>query len=138
MNTSTPLKPRPPPGQQGSTPFRSAETPRDRFNLSLIENVSNNILSHQWNQRFVFDTLVFRLLTKSIQPACPVCHLALTIDLEAPALELEDNVPNARQGIIGRLNLETWRSSTKIEARLSLFSLKARQTLYSYSARVQP
>lgn len=50
------------------------------------------------------------------QPACPVCHLALTIDLEAPALEIEENVPNARQGILGRLNLETWRSSSKIEA----------------------
>ncbi|KIK07632.1 hypothetical protein K443DRAFT_673209 [Laccaria amethystina LaAM-08-1] len=50
------------------------------------------------------------------QPACPVCHLPLTIDLEAPALELEENLPNARQGILGRLNLETWRSSSKIEA----------------------
>ena len=44
-----------------------------------------------------------------------MCHLPLTIDLEAPALELEENV-NARQGILGRLNLDTWRSSTKIEA----------------------
>jgi DNA repair protein RAD16 len=50
------------------------------------------------------------------QPACPVCHLPLTIDLEAPALELEENVRTARQGILGRLNLETWRSSSKIEA----------------------
>jgi DNA repair protein RAD16 len=47
-----------------------------------------------------------------------VCHLPLTIDLEAPALELEENLPNARQGILGRLNLETWRSSSKIEALL--------------------
>ncbi len=50
------------------------------------------------------------------QPACPVCFVPLTIDLEAPALDLEENVPSARQGILGRLNLETWRSSTKIEA----------------------
>ncbi|KAJ7122932.1 SNF2 family N-terminal domain-containing protein [Mycena epipterygia] len=50
------------------------------------------------------------------QPDCPVCHLPLTIDLDAPALELEQNLPNARQGILGRLNLDTWRSSTKIEA----------------------
>ncbi|KAF7297296.1 ATP-dependent helicase rhp16 [Mycena indigotica] len=52
------------------------------------------------------------------QPDCPVCHLPLTIDLDAPALELEQNVPDARQGILGRLNLEKWRSSTKIEALL--------------------
>jgi DNA repair protein RAD16 len=51
----------------------------------------------------------------SRQPACPVCHLPLTIDLEAPALELESN-QKARQGILGRLNIDTWRSSTKIEA----------------------
>ena len=50
------------------------------------------------------------------QPDCPVCHLKLTIDLDAPALELEQNLPNARQGILGRLNLDAWRSSTKIEA----------------------
>jgi DNA repair protein RAD16 len=52
----------------------------------------------------------------SNQPACPVCHLALTIDLEAPALELEENVSTVRQGILGRLNLDNWRSSSKIEA----------------------
>ncbi|KAG2070033.1 hypothetical protein BDR04DRAFT_1143010 [Suillus decipiens] len=51
-----------------------------------------------------------------VTPDCPVCHIALTIDLEAPALELEANIPSARQGILGRLNMETWRSSSKIEA----------------------
>ncbi|KAJ6612169.1 SNF2 family N-terminal domain-containing protein [Mycena sp. CBHHK59/15] len=51
-----------------------------------------------------------------MQPVCPVCHLPLTIDLDAPALELAQNAASARQGILGRLNLATWRSSTKIEA----------------------
>ncbi|KAF9480838.1 hypothetical protein BDN70DRAFT_877162 [Pholiota conissans] len=50
------------------------------------------------------------------QPACPVCHLPLTIDLEAPALELDENIRTVRQGILGRLNLDSWRSSSKIEA----------------------
>lgn len=50
------------------------------------------------------------------QPACPVCHLPLTIDLEAPALEIEENVVALRQGILGRLDLDNWRSSSKIEA----------------------
>lgn len=50
------------------------------------------------------------------QPECPVCHLPLTIDLEGPALELESPLPAAKQGIIGRLNIDTWRSSSKIEA----------------------
>ena len=56
------------------------------------------------------------------QPACPVCHLALTIDLEAPALDLGEDQSVARQGILGRLNLSTWRSSTKIEALLEELS----------------
>ncbi|KAG9317078.1 P-loop containing nucleoside triphosphate hydrolase protein [Chiua virens] len=54
--------------------------------------------------------------TAEINPECPVCHLPLTIDLEGPALELESNLPTARQGILGRLNLDAWRSSSKIEA----------------------
>jgi len=55
-------------------------------------------------------------LTNGRQPECPICHLPLTIDLEAPPLELDGNSTGARQGILGRLNLDTWRSSTKIEA----------------------
>jgi len=46
----------------------------------------------------------------------------LTIDLEAPALELEENVPSMRQGILGRLNLDNWRSSSKIEALIEELS----------------
>ena len=41
----------------------------------------------------------------------------MTIDLEGAALELEQNATRtARQGILGRLDLDSWRSSTKIEA----------------------
>ncbi|KAG6896857.1 hypothetical protein C0992_005604 [Termitomyces sp. T32_za158] len=49
-------------------------------------------------------------------PKCPTCHLPLTIDLEAPALQIEESTIKARQGILGRLNFESWRSSSKIEA----------------------
>ncbi|KAF8308831.1 hypothetical protein DL93DRAFT_2063577 [Clavulina sp. PMI_390] len=51
------------------------------------------------------------------EPACPVCHVTLTIDLEAPAIEQDEEVASkARQGILGRLDHDNWRSSTKIEA----------------------
>ncbi|KAG2089128.1 SNF2 family N-terminal domain-containing protein [Suillus discolor] len=53
---------------------------------------------------------------RDMTPDCPVCHVALTIDLEAPALKLEANTPSARQGILGRLHIKTWWSSSKIEA----------------------
>ncbi|EIN10186.1 hypothetical protein PUNSTDRAFT_64262 [Punctularia strigosozonata HHB-11173 SS5] len=68
--------------------------------------------------RHIFDReCIKQYLNTAVEqtPACPVCHLPLTIDLEAPALELEDN-SKIRQGILGRLNIDTWRSSTKIEA----------------------
>lgn len=42
--------------------------------------------------------------------------MPLTIDLEAPALEMDENIASVRQGILGRLNLDSWRSSSKIEA----------------------
>lgn len=46
-----------------------------------------------------------------------MCHLPLSIDLEAEAIQInEEAVNKARQGILGRLDLEEWRSSTKIEA----------------------
>lgn len=51
------------------------------------------------------------------QPTCPVCHVDLTIDLDAPALEQDEKeVQRARQGILGRLDIDSWRSSSKIEA----------------------
>ncbi len=46
-----------------------------------------------------------------------MCFLPLTIDLEAPALEIdEEKVKKTRQGILGRLDVDKWRSSSKIEA----------------------
>ncbi|KAF9076667.1 SNF2 family N-terminal domain-containing protein [Rhodocollybia butyracea] len=69
--------------------------------------------------RHIFDReCIKQYLNTAIEqtPSCPVCFIPLTIDLEAPALDLEENVSTARQGILGRLNLDTWRSSTKIEA----------------------
>ncbi|TCD69165.1 DNA repair protein rad16 [Steccherinum ochraceum] len=59
-------------------------------------------------------------------PACPVCHVPLTIDLEAPALDLEENT-KTRQGILGRLDLDKWRSSSKIEALIEELSNLKRQ-----------
>lgn len=51
------------------------------------------------------------------QPECPVCHLPISIDLEAEAIEIsEEAVNKVKQGILGRLDLEEWRSSSKIEA----------------------
>ncbi|WFD31380.1 DNA repair protein rad16 [Malassezia sp. CBS 17886] len=53
-------------------------------------------------------------------PDCPYCHAMLSVDLEAPALETPQQVAAPgdpkRQGILSRVDLANWRSSTKIEA----------------------
>ncbi|KAF9919342.1 DNA repair protein rad16 [Lobosporangium transversale] len=57
-------------------------------------------------------------------PECPVCHIPLSIDLqqptymkEEPDYEAEVKHRNfARTSIVNRINMDTWRSSTKIEA----------------------
>ena len=54
------------------------------------------------------------------EPDCPYCHAVLSVDLDAPALEppqpLAVHGDPKRQGILSRLNLANWHSSTKIEA----------------------
>ncbi|KAI6128572.1 hypothetical protein EV401DRAFT_1885173 [Pisolithus croceorrhizus] len=73
----------------------------------------------QTKSRHIFDReCIKQYLSAScdVSPKCPIYHLPLTIDLEAPALELAESAPVARQGILGRLDLDTWQSPSKIEA----------------------
>jgi DNA repair protein RAD16 len=64
---------------------------------------------------------------------CPVCHIALSIDLAQPAIEV--NADDFKKGsIVNRINMSgEWRSSTKIEALLEeLYKLRSdRQTIKS-------
>ncbi|KAF9958104.1 DNA repair protein rad16 [Modicella reniformis] len=58
-------------------------------------------------------------------PECPVCHIPLSIDLQQP-MYIKKDADNdndavkhrnfARTSIVNRINMDTWRSSTKIEA----------------------
>ncbi|KAK4686807.1 DNA repair protein RAD16, partial [Tremellales sp. Uapishka_1] len=49
-------------------------------------------------------------------PKCPVCHIEISIDLEAEAIDIDEGPKKARQGILSRLDLNNWRSSSKLEA----------------------
>jgi len=61
-------------------------------------------------------------------PDCPVCHIPLSINLEAEALKLAEDVVNkACQGILGHLELDMWRSSSKIEVLVKELSNLQRQ-----------
>lgn len=67
------------------------------------------------------------------QLECPVCHVSLTIDLTAPAIEIGEEI-SQKASIVNRIRMDnTWRSSTKIEALLEeLFKLRSnKQTIKS-------
>ncbi|KAF8941380.1 DNA repair protein rad16 [Dissophora ornata] len=57
-------------------------------------------------------------------PECPVCHIPLSIDLFQPTYVKDEDQEEtevkhrnfARTSIVNRINMDTWRSSTKIEA----------------------
>lgn len=56
---------------------------------------------------------------------CPYCHATIVIDLEQETLAPPLGHDVARQGILSRLDMDQWRSSTKIEALLEeLISLR--------------
>lgn len=72
---------------------------------------------------------------------CPVCHVGLSIDLTAPAIEVDEaeyesnnRLSSAKNSIINRINMAGgWRSSTKIEALVEeLYKLRSnKQTIKS-------
>ncbi|PRT57094.1 DNA repair protein RAD16 [Wickerhamiella sorbophila] len=67
------------------------------------------------------------------QLECPVCHVGLTLDLTAPAIEIGEEI-SQKASIVNRIRMDnTWRSSTKIEALLEeLFKLRGnKQTIKS-------
>lgn len=83
----------------------------------LCNDVAEDALKARCNH--IFDRECIRQYLNAAgrdNPDCPVCHVPLTIDLDAPPLELGEESTTKRQGILGRLSLDKWRSSTKIEA----------------------
>ncbi|GJJ07738.1 hypothetical protein Clacol_001943 [Clathrus columnatus] len=82
--------------------------------------------------RHLFDRECIRQYLSTLDegtPACPVCHLPISVDLDAPALEFDEEarIVGGRQGILGRLDLDTWRSSTKIETLIEELTNLRRQ-----------
>ncbi|KAK7531423.1 SNF2 family N-terminal domain-containing protein [Phyllosticta citribraziliensis] len=63
---------------------------------------------------------------------CPRCHIPLSIDLQQPEIEQEEDLVK-KNSIINRIKMENWTSSTKIEMLVyDLYKLRSkRQTLKS-------
>jgi DNA repair protein RAD16 len=53
-------------------------------------------------------------LESSERPDCPRCHIPLSVDLEQPEIE-QDEDQVKKSSIINRIKMEDWTSSTKIE-----------------------
>ena len=72
-------------------------------------------------------------------PVCPVCSVVLNIDLSAPALDVVDEDAFKRGSIINRIDMTTWRSSTKIEALVEeLWKLRSRDCTIKVPPPPQP
>ncbi|KIJ22386.1 hypothetical protein M422DRAFT_277202 [Sphaerobolus stellatus SS14] len=93
----------------------SGEAPVCRICQDIAEDAIQSRCRHIFDRECIKQYITTAV---EVNPACPVCHLALSIDLEAPALEFDEEarIAATRQGILGRLDLDKWRSSTKIEA----------------------
>ncbi|KAF2756135.1 nucleotide exicision repair protein [Pseudovirgaria hyperparasitica] len=65
-------------------------------------------------------------------PDCPRCHIALSIDLEQPDIEQDEDMVK-KSSIINRIKMENWTSSSKIEMLVyDLYKLRSKkQTLKS-------
>lgn len=68
------------------------------------------------------------------KPRCPSCFSDFSVDLTQPALEVENgtggtgtNANYAKSSIINRINMDKWRSSTKIEALVEELSKLRRE-----------
>ncbi|KAH6658311.1 SNF2 family N-terminal domain-containing protein [Truncatella angustata] len=62
------------------------------------------------------------------QPDCPTCHIPLSIDLEQPEIEQDENLVK-KSSIINRINMQKWTSSSKIELLVhELHSLRSDNT----------
>ena len=58
-------------------------------------------------------------------PDCPRCHIKLTIDMDQPDIEQDEEVVK-KNSIINRIKMEDWTSSTKIEMLIhELYKLRS-------------
>jgi DNA repair protein RAD16 len=67
------------------------------------------------------------------QPDCPQCHIPLSIDLEQPEME-QDQQMVKKSSIINRIKMENWTSSSKIE--LLVYELHALRSHNSSSKSI--
>ncbi|KAG0278850.1 DNA repair protein rad16 [Linnemannia exigua] len=93
--------------------------------IGLPETLAEDPIVSKCHHLFCREDADQYITSSSVEaPECPVCHIPLSIDLEQPTYvkaETEEDAEVrhktfARTSIVNRINMDTWRSSTKIEA----------------------
>ncbi|EEB08458.1 DNA repair protein RAD16 [Schizosaccharomyces japonicus yFS275] len=92
---------------------------QDNFVCCICDEVAQDAIRSRCNHtfcRFCVSELINSSATEDVQ--CPSCFLPLSIDLSAPALEEVGGEEASKQktSILNRIDMDNWRSSTKIEA----------------------
>lgn len=109
---------------------RNAEAGQNQIVCRLCDDISEDAI--QAKCRHIFCRTCVQDYQEGFvgaSPDCPVCHLALNIDLTAPALEVANDDLIKRNSILNRIDMSKWRSSTKIEALVEeLYKLRAKDS----------
>lgn len=109
---------------------RNAEAGQNQIVCRICDDVSEDAIRARCNHIFCRSCVQdYQEGFVGATPDCPVCHLALNIDLTAPALEVANEDLIKRHSILNRIDMSKWRSSTKIEALVEeLYKLRAKDS----------
>lgn len=106
------------------------EAGQEEIVCRICNDVADDAIVSKCNH--IFDRECIRQyleMQNSPSPDCPVCHVGISIDLEGEAIDVDEDKRKKKQGILGRLDIDKWRSSTKLEALVEeLTNLKKRDS----------
>lgn len=110
----------------------SALTPQGVIICQLCEDEAEEPIESKCHHRFCrmcIQEYVEGFDGNSQKLECPVCHIGLSIDLEQPALEVDEEQFN-KASIVNRIShTGDWKSSTKIEALVEdLYNLRSEKS----------
>jgi DNA repair protein RAD16 len=91
------------------------EAIRSSCKHDFCRECARNYLASSSKLAIFFSDYLSPKLTFSGEPDCPQCHIQLSIDLDQPDIEQDEQMVK-KSSIINRIKMENWTSSSKIEA----------------------
>lgn len=96
---------------------RNAQEGQNQIVCRLCDDLSEDAVKAKCHHIFCRACVIdYQESFSGATPDCPVCHLALNVDVTAPALEVANEDLIKRNSILNRIDMSKWRSSSKIEA----------------------